>query len=318
MPKDAITELLLAESEAIRSLIGRIEEPLWKAVDICLSCRGRVIVTGLGKSGLIGRKIAATLASTGTSSFFVHAAEALHGDLGTVTDEDCAILISKSGNTDEVLNLLPPLKRMGVKIIAITAEPNSPLGKEAGAVLDIGVSEEAEPIGMVPTCSTAATMAIGDALAIALMIKRGFTREDFAAFHPAGNIGQLLRRVSEVMHTGDAIPIIGPKATVLEGIIEMSAKRLGHVLVVDNGRCLAIFSDGDLRRALQAHPHEDMANLPLISVATEQPKAIGPGAIVEEAVRIMETNKITALPVIQDGSLIGIVHLHDLLESKIV
>ena len=318
MPNKAITDLLIAESDAIRALVGRIEDPLLEAAEICLSCRGRIIVTGMGKSGLIGRKIAATLASTGTASFFIHAAEALHGDLGTVTEDDCTVIISKSGNTAEVRELIPPLKRLGVKIIAITGEPKSPLGDEAEIVLDIGVSEEAEPIGMVPTTSTVTMLAVGDALAIALMVKRGFTREDFAAFHPAGNLGHLLRRVSEVMHTGDSIPVIAPDATVLEGIAAMSEGRLGHVVIAENGRCLAIFADGDLRRALQAHPHEDIVNLSLIEMATKNPITINPDAIVEEAIRIMETHKITAIPVINDGRLVGIVHLHDLLESKVV
>ncbi|RKZ30308.1 hypothetical protein DRQ36_06020 [bacterium] len=318
MPDKAITDLLLAESDAIRALVGRIEAPLLKAADICLSCRGRIIVTGMGKSGLIGRKIAATLASTGTASFFIHAAEALHGDLGTVTEDDCAIVISKSGNTAEVKELIPPLKRLGVKIIAITGEPESPLGEEAEIILDIGVSEEAEPIGVVPTTSTVAMLAVGDALATALMVKRGFTKHDFAAFHPAGNLGHLLKRVSEVMHSGDTIPVISPGATVLEGIVAMSEGRLGHVIIAENEHCLAIFADGDLRRTLQAHPHENLVSMPLMEFATCEPKTIAPDAIVEEAIRIMETHKITALPVIEEGRLVGIVHLHDLLESKVV
>jgi len=318
MHKDAVTELLKAEANSITSLIGHIEEPLWQAVDLCLSCRGRLIVVGLGKSGIIGRKIAATLTSTGSSSFFIHAGEALHGDLGTVTEHDCAIMISKSGNTEEILRLIPFLMRMGVKIIAITAGNDSILAQKADVVLDIRVTEEAEPIGLVPTTSTTATMAVGDALAVALMVKKGFTLEDFAAVHPAGNIGNLLRRVSEVMHSEDNIPKVGRDANLLEGIVEMSAQRLGHVLVVEGRKCLAILSDGDLRRTLQKHAHEDIANLPIIQEATQNPKSVGPHEMVEEAMRIMETNKITALPVIDDGILVGIIHLHDLLESKVV
>jgi len=318
MPIKAIKELLIAESEAISSLVGRIEEPILEAVDICLSASGRVVVMGIGKSGLIGRKIAATLASTGTTSFFIHAGEALHGDLGMVTEKDVAILISKSGNTGEITRLIPLLKRIGIKIIAITSNANSPLAEEADCVLDTGVAEEAEPIGMVPTTSVVATLAVGDALTVALMVERGFTRDDFAAFHPAGNLGHMLRRVSTVMHTDEAIPRVSSVASLIEGIVEMSAKRLGHVIIEDGDRCIAIFSDGDLRRVLQAHPHEDIGNLRLLDLSTVNPETIDPDAIVEEAIRKMETRKITALPVVKGMELIGIVHLHDLLESKVV
>ncbi len=316
--KNAVTELLISESEAIGALVGRIEAPILKAADLLYNCKGRVIVMGLGKSGLIGRKIAATLSSTGTSSFFIHAADALHGDLGTVTELDCVLFLSKSGNTGEVLSLLPPIKRLGVSIIAITSEPASELGKEADVVLDIGVSSEAEPIGIVPTTSTTVMLAVGDALAVALMIRRGFTREAFAQFHPGGNLGHLLRHVSEVMHTGKAVPIVGPEATVLEGIVVMSAERLGHVIVAGENRVIGIFSDGDLRRMLQAHPHEDVVGMPIIDFCTRNPKVIGPDAIVEEAIRMMETSKISALPVVERDKLLGLVHLHDLLENKVV
>ena len=313
-----ISELLQAESSAISNLIGTIEESIVEAVNLCSNCEGRVIVTGLGKSGLVGRKIAATLSSTGTSAIFIHAAEALHGDLGMICDSDCVIMISKSGQTPEILQLIPPLKRLGVKIIAITGNADSPVGKEADVVLNIGVSNEAEPIGIVPTTSTIVTMALGDALAVALMTRKGFTREDFALFHPAGNIGHLLKRVSEVMHTGESMPIVGPDATVMEGILEMSAKRLGHVAISADGVLLGIFSDGDLRRSLQAHPNEDIVSLPISSFATSKPLTIDSGALVEEAVRLMESKKITALPVLSDGRLVGIVHLHDIHETRVV
>ena len=318
MSIEVITELLEGESAAIANLIGRIEKPIIEAADICMNCRGRVIVSGLGKSGLVGRKIAATLASTGTSSIFIHAAEALHGDLGMVGEGDCAILISKSGSTPEVLQLIPPLKRLGIALIAITSEMDSPLAKEADLVLNIGVSPEAEPIGIVPTTSTIATMAIGDALAVSLMTRRGFTKKDFAQFHPGGNLGHLLKKVSEVMHTGESLPLVGPSANLMEGILVMSAKRLGHVIIAEDGHLLGIFSDGDLRRALQAHPHEDIVNLPLSRFATMNPIVIASNAIVEEAVRLMELRKITALPVIDNGQLVGILHLHDILESRVV
>lgn len=313
-----ISEILQAESTAIANLIGKVEESIVKAADLCCSCTGRVIVLGLGKSGLVGRKIASTLASTGTSSVFIHAAEALHGDLGMISERDCAVLISKSGLTPEVLMLIPPLKRLGVKIVLITANPTSPAAKEADVVLDIGVSTEAEPIGVVPTTSTIVTMALGDALAVALMTRKGFTKTDFAQIHPAGNLGSLLKRVSQVMHSGEAIPKVAPSATVMQAILEMSEKRLGHVLVEEEGILLGIFSDGDLRRALQAHPNDGIITRPISEFATLKPKTIEANALVEEAVRTMETKKITALPVLSDGRLVGIVHLHDILESRAV
>ncbi|MCK5832055.1 KpsF/GutQ family sugar-phosphate isomerase [bacterium] len=318
MSKKIISELLQAESDAITNLIGKIEDPLIQAVELCTTCTGRVIVVGLGKSGLVGRKIAATLASTGTSSLFIHAAEALHGDLGMITANDCVILITKSGYTPEIQNLIPLLKRMGIKIVAITGNPNSPTAEEADLVLNIGVSAEAEPIGIVPTTSTTATMALGDALAIALMARKGFTKEDFAMFHPAGNLGVLLKRVFDVMRSGDSMPIVSANATVMEGILEMSEKRLGHVLISEREILMAIFSDGDLRRALQAHPNEDIVSLPISTFSTTKPFIIEANALVGEAVRLMETKKITALPVLSEGKLVGIVHLHDILETRVV
>ncbi len=318
MTRESITKLLRAESDSISKLMGRIEEPVMAAADICIDCNGRIIVIGLGKSGIIGRKIAATLASTGTSSFFVHAVEAMHGDLGTITEHDCALMISKSGNTPEVINLVPPLKRLGIKIISITNDPRSELGQQSHVVLETAIDEDAEPFGLVPTTSAITTLAIGDALAVALMMKRGFTREDFAIFHPAGNIGHQLRRISEVMHTGDALPIVDSGATVLEGVVAMSTGRLGHVLLIKNGELRGIFSDGDLRRLLQAHPHEDIVSMKLVEFSTDDPITVNPKAMIEEAVRLMEQKKITALPVIENGKVIGMVHLHDLLESKVV
>ncbi|MGC9315086.1 MAG: KpsF/GutQ family sugar-phosphate isomerase [bacterium] len=316
--KNEIANLLKFESDAISALIGRIEEPVIRAAEVCLECNGRVIVIGLGKSGIIGRKISATLASTGTSSFFVHAAEALHGDLGTITRHDCALMISKSGNTPEVLVLVPPLKRLGIKIVSITNNPHSELGAESDVVLATEVDESREPFGKVPTTSAVATLAVGDALAVALMMKRGFTQEDFAVFHPGGNIGHQLRRVSEVMHSGKTLPVVSSNASILDGIVAMSTGRLGHVIITEGKKLRGIFSDGDLRRLLQAHPHEDIVNLKLVEFATASPLTICPKAIVEEAVRLMEEKKITALPVIDEGELIGMVHLHDLLASKVV
>lgn len=319
MIDESIKKLLLSESRSISALVGRVEEPIIRAADICLDCNGRVIVIGLGKSGIIGRKIAATLASTGTSSFFVHAAEALHGDLGTITEHDCALMISKSGNTPEIVNLVPPLKRLGIKIISITNDPDSELAEESDVVLETSIDNDAEPFGLVPTSSAVATLAIGDALAVALMMKRGFTREDFAIVHPAGNIGHQLRRISEVMHAGESLPMVSLQASVLEGVVAMSTGRLGHVLLVDDSSGLrGIFSDGDLRRLLQAHPHEDIVSMKLIEFCTTEPVTIDPKAMVEEAVRLMEQKKITALPVVEKDKLIGMVHLHDLLESKVV
>ncbi len=318
MLRKSISKLLRCESDAIGALIGKIEDSVIEAADICLNCDGRVIVIGMGKSGIIGRKIAATLASTGTSSFFVHAAEALHGDLGTITCHDCALMISKSGNTPEVLNLVPPLKRLGVKIISITNDPKSELGRESDVVLETFVNERDEPFGMVPTTSAVATLAVGDALAVVLMMKRGFTRENFAVFHPGGKIGHQLRRISEVMHTGKGLPVVSPEASVLDGIIAMSTGRFGHVLIIENNELRGIFSDGDLRRLLQAHPHEDISGMKLVEFSTSNPVVVEPNIIVEEAVRLMEQRKITALPVLENGVVKGLVHLHDLLATKAV
>ncbi|HDR91373.1 MAG TPA: CBS domain-containing protein, partial [candidate division Zixibacteria bacterium] len=231
---------------------------------------------------------------------------------------DCALMISKSGNTPEVLGLVPPLKRLGIKIVSITNNQHSELGAESDVVLATEVDESREPFGMVPTTSAVATLAVGDALAVALMMKRGFTRDDFAVFHPGGNIGHQLRRVSEVMHTGKALPVVGSNASILDGIVAMSTGRLGHVIIAEKDELRGIFSDGDLRRLLQAHPHEDIVNLKLVEFATTTPLTIGQKAIVEEAVRLMEEKKITALPVIDDGILVGMIHLHDLLASKAV
>jgi arabinose-5-phosphate isomerase len=227
-------------------------------------------------------------------------------------------MISKSGNTPEVLNLVPPLKRLGVKIISITNDPKSELGRESDVVLETFVNERDEPFGMVPTTSAVATLAVGDALAVVLMMKRGFTRENFAVFHPGGKIGHQLRRISEVMHTGKGLPVVSPEASVLDGIIAMSTGRFGHVLIIENNELRGIFSDGDLRRLLQAHPHEDISGMKLVEFSTSNPVVVEPNIIVEEAVRLMEQRKITALPVLENGVVKGLVHLHDLLATKAV
>ncbi|MBN1755262.1 KpsF/GutQ family sugar-phosphate isomerase [bacterium] len=314
-----VWELLNQEAEAIKALIGRIDEPLLKAAKLCLECEGRVIVTGLGKSGLIGRKIAATLASTGTPSFFLHATEASHGDLGMVTDKDLVIVISKSGSTDEVICLIPEFKRLGVKLIAVTAEPRSLLAENSEVVLNINVREEGEPYGLIPTTSAIVSLAVGDALAVLLMLRKNIRKEDFGKLHPAGNLGRLLTPVGKIMHTGTEIPIVSPDASIKEGILEMTSKKMGVTLICEDRLLLGIFTDGDIRRTIQNSGEDNIMKDKLIEHATCNPKSITSETLVEEAVYIMEKNKITSLPVLDsEKKLIGIVHLHDILQRKIL
>ncbi|MBN2542229.1 KpsF/GutQ family sugar-phosphate isomerase [bacterium] len=314
-----VWDLLHKESEAITTLIGNIEQDLENAAKLCIECNGRIIVTGLGKSGLIGRKIAATLASTGTPSFFIHAGEASHGDLGMVTEEDLVMIISKSGSTDEVIRLIPFFKRLGVKIIAICSDEHSLLAKNSDVLLNIRVTEEGEPFGLIPTTSAVVSCAVGDALAVLLMVRKNVKKEDFGHLHPAGNIGKLLTKVEKIMHSGKEIPVVPSTASFKEGLIEMTTKKLGVTLVTEEGKLLGIFTDGDIRRAIQNCGDDNIMNHKLIDYVTRSPKSITPGTLTEEAVYIMEKNKITSLPVVGDNDeIMGIVHLHDILQRKIV
>lgn len=310
--------VLQIEARAVDALVSRLGEPFAKAVDLLAACTGKVVVTGMGKSGLIGQKIAATLASTGQPSFFLHPAEGIHGDLGMVARHDLMLAISNSGETDEVLKLLPFIKRQNIPVVAMTGRINSTLGKNSDVTLDVSVSEEACPLGLAPTASTTATLAMGDALAVALFQKRGFKQEDFAQFHPGGALGRrLLVKVRDLMHQGDAIPKVAATASAHEAILEMTGKKLGMTTVVDDtGRCVGVITDGDLRRALEKGMAID--RITAGSLGSRRPRTIGPDELAARAVQLMEQHAITSLVVLNDdGSPAGVLHMHDLLKHGI-
>ena len=304
------------EREAIEALEGRINGDFTKACEVIMACKGRVVVTGMGKSGHIGNKIAATLASTGTPSFFVHPGEASHGDMGMITPQDVVIAISNSGSTSEVVTLLPLLKRMGAPLISMTGNPNSVLAREAVVNLDVSVAIEACPLGLAPTSSTTATLVMGDALAVALLEARGFSAEDFAFSHPGGSLGRrLLLRVSDIMHTGDAIPRVTEDVTLSTALLEISRKGLGMTTVVNaSGDMTGLFTDGDLRRTLDKSV--DVHTTAIRDVMTRHGKTIQADNLAAEALNIMEELKINALPVTDDsGRLVGAINMHDLLRA---
>ena len=314
--------VLTIEAAAIAEMVPRIDSRFETAVTLCHVCRGRVVVIGMGKSGLIGKKIAATLASTGTPAFFLHPAEGIHGDLGMVSRQDVALAISNSGETEEILRILPSIKRLGLPLIAMTGKVKSTLGKMGDSILDISVREEACPLGLAPTASTTAALAMGDALAIALLQKRGFRREDFASFHPGGQLGRaLLLTVADVMRTGGDVPVVTPKTTMGDVILEMTAKGLGVTAVVDDGgRLVGVITDGDLRRRMQ-QPAGPSALFSLVAqvVMNPDPKTISSDTLAAQAVHAMEQHKITALIVTRPPGVVeGIVHLHDLLKRGVV
>jgi arabinose-5-phosphate isomerase len=323
MNSDAIQRLARAvietEARAVGTLTERIDAGFLEACRLMLGCEGRVIVIGVGKSGHIGHKIAATLASTGTPAFFVHPAEASHGDLGMIKPHDVILALSNSGETDEVNVILPLLKRLGVKIIAMTGSPASTLARHADAHLDVSVEKEACPLGLAPTSSTTVALVMGDALAVSLLETRGFTREDFALSHPAGQLGRrLLLHIHEVMHTGDDIPQVGEHATISEAIVEMTAKRLGMTAVIgDTGRVVGIYTDGDLRRTLDANldPHATG----ITEVMTRGGRHIHQNALAEEAVHMMQKHAIQGLLVTdEEGRLVGALNFQDLLKAGVV
>lgn len=316
---DKAKEVLKIEAEAILKLRERLNEQFVQAVDTLLKCPGRVVVTGMGKSGHIGRKIAATLASTGTPTFFLHPAEGIHGDLGMVTEKDVVIAISNSGETEEVLSILPTLKRLGTTIIALTGKSQSSLAKNADVFLDIGVEKEACPLGLAPTASTTATLAMGDALAVVLLEARGFQPEDFALFHPGGALGRrLLLRVKDLMHSGEENPLVEQEKAVKEALFEMTRKKLGAVNVVDKaGSLVGILTDGDLRRQLEKG--EGLLDRKIKEVMTPNPKTISPEKLAAQALKLMQDKSITVLPVVEENKiLVGAIHLHDLLKAGIV
>jgi arabinose-5-phosphate isomerase len=307
------------EQEAVAALEERIGDDFVRACQLILACKGRVVVTGMGKSGHVGHKIAATLASTGTPAFFVHPGEASHGDLGMITRGDLVIAISNSGNSPEILTMLPILKRLGIPMITMTGKPNSPLAEAAEVSLDIRVASEACPLDLAPTSSTTVTLVMGDALAVALLEARGFTAEDFALSHPGGILGRrLLLRVSDLMHGGERMPKVQPDTSLLNALGEISAKGLGMTTVVSpNGELLGVFTDGDLRRAVDKG--HDIRQVTIENIMTRNPTSVRSDALAAEALTIMENRKITALVVTDEQSLaVGVIHMHDLLRAGLV
>lgn len=307
------------EAEAVAALAARINRAFADACRLLLQCHGRIVVTGMGKSGHIGGKIAATLASTGSPAFFVHPGEASHGDLGMITENDMVLALSNSGETDEILTILPLIKRIGVPLIAMTGNAASTLARQATVHIDVSVDKEACPLGLAPTSSTTACLAMGDALAVALLEARGFSRDDFALSHPGGSLGRrLLLKTGDVMHVGSNIPSVTESAMVGDAILEMSAKKLGMTAIVDeHNRLCGIFTDGDLRRLLtKTH---DLRSTPINDVMTRQYATIKADTLAAEALRIMEQKKINGLLVVDDGGhLAGALNMHDLLRSGIV
>ena len=309
-------EVLRLEADAVRAQIDHLGAPFLAACDLLLATRGHVIVTGLGKSGHIGEKIAATLASTGTPAFFVHAAEAGHGDLGMITGDDTLLAISYSGESQEILMMLPIVRALGVKSIALTGRPQSSMAQQADLHLPIVIDKEACPLGLAPTTSTTATLALGDALAITLMQARQFNEQDFARSHPYGRLGRrLMTKVSDVMRIDAAVPQVGIDASVQTALFQITDKGLGVTLVSDGTRLLGIFTDGDLRRALEKYP--DALQRPIADVMTRAPQSTAPAVLAAEALQQMEARHITALPVLDGERIAGIIHIHDLLRAGV-
>ena len=311
---DLARRVLRTEAAAILSLVDRLGEPFERAVGMLYACEGRVIVTGLGKSGIICRKIAATFASTGTSAFFMHPTEAIHGDLGVVRRDDIVMALSYSGETEEILRLIEAIRRIGAGLIAITGSPDSPLGHAADVTLDCGILGEACPMNLVPTASTTAALALGDALAMTLLVRKGFSEEHFASLHPGGRLGRRLMRVEHVMHGGDEIPRVLVGTPMKDVVHEMSSKRLGMTCVADAaGRLVGIITDGDLRRHWDAAIRDATA----ADVMTLRPVTIRRSLLAVEALRVMEDRKITAVVVVGDGDMIeGVVQVHDLWRTQ--
>lgn len=317
--KEYAKQIIQMEIDAVATMADRLDESFNQAVSAILECQGRVIVAGMGKSGLIGKKIAATFNSTGIASFFLHPAEAVHGDLGLMRSEDILLLISKSGQLGEMDLLVSAARRLGVAIVVLCGKPDSDLCQRADIILDCSVNKEACPNNLVPTSSSTAALVMGDALAVALLKARNFSPSDFAVLHPGGFLGKrLLKRVSELHHVGDEIPLVSPQASMKEVILQMTSKRLGCVLMKDEkGRIAGIFTDGDLRRL--AEQHDDFYRFTAEEVMIINPKIISCEAVLDSALALMEKHSITQLPTVDErGLLIGIIHLHDILKSKLV
>lgn len=316
---DLARQVLITEADAVRALAGRLDQNFYRAVELILACRGRVVVSGMGKSGHIGHKIAATLASTGTPAFFVHPGEASHGDLGMIAHDDVVIALSNSGESAEITSILPLIKRRGAKLIGMSGNPHSTLGTESDVHLNAAVDKEACPLNLAPTASTTAALALGDALAVVLLEARGFSAEDFARTHPGGSLGRrLLVRVRDLMHTGERLPRVTLAASTKEALLEMTEKGLGMTAVVDEaGRVIGVFTDGDLRRALEKKL--DILSIGVNQLMTSNPKTIGPDQLAAEAVEKMETLRINGLLVVNEaGQLQGALNMHDLLRAGVV
>ena len=312
-------DVLEIEAKAIADLISQLDERFTEAVHTILACRGRIVVSGIGKSGHIARKIASTLASTGTPAFFVHPAEASHGDLGMITRDDVFIALSNSGESAELLAIVPVLKRQGAKLISMTGNPESALAREADVHLYAGAEKEACPLNLAPTASTTAALALGDALAVALMHAKGFTRDEFALSHPGGTLGRrLLTHVRDVMRTGENAPRIGHHSTLMEALLEMSRGRMGMTAVLDDGgRVIGIYTDGDLRRSLEKGV--DLRATRVADVMSGHPRTIGPERLAVEAVEIMERNKVNQILVVDEAKqLVGALNMHDLFRAKVI
>ncbi len=311
-------EVLEREAQAILDAARRLDQKLLTAVDMVLTARGRLIVSGIGKSGLVGRKISATLSSTGTPSFFLHPTEALHGDLGMVTEQDVVLVLSNSGETEEIVRLIPFLRRIGARILALVGTPASTIARMADVALDTSVDREACPLNLAPTSSTTVTMAMGDALAVALLEARGFKEKDFARLHPSGSLGRRFLTVRDLMHTGERLPTAPPDMSLKEGIIQMSRGGFGTLVITDpDSHLLGILTDGDLRRLFERN--EADLHRPLHAVMVKNPRRIGPDRLAMEALKLMEEKSITSLVVVDpQDRVIGFLHLHDILRSRLV
>jgi arabinose-5-phosphate isomerase len=310
-------KVLQTEAAAILALVERLDDRFEHAVRILLDCRGRVIVTGMGKSGIICRKVAATLASTGTPAFFLHPAEAVHGDLGVIQGDDVVVALSNSGETDELLRLVETIKRLGARLIAICGNPASTLAQASDVALDCKVSNEACPLNLVPTASTTAALALGDALAMTLLVAKGFKEEDFANLHPGGKIGKRLMRVEQIMHTGNKVPVVRPTTPMREVVQEISGKGFGMTCVADDRDCLVgVITDGDLRRHMGASVN--MLDRTAADIMTRNPVTVLPGILAVEVLNVFEQRKITSIVVVSPDSRIeGVVHLHDLWRTEV-
>ena len=319
MSRDTARRVLEIEAQAIGEMVARLDESFDRAVEALLGCRGRVVVSGMGKSGLVGQKISATLSSTGTPSLFLHPAEAIHGDLGRIVGGDCVLAISYSGETQEIVALLPSIKRLGVPLLAMTGAPRSTLATAADVHLDVSIREEACPLGLAPTASTTAALAMGDALAMALQERRGFTVEDFAVLHPGGALGRKLVRIEDVMQKGEQVPRVGPGTSMRDVMFEMTRKRLGMTTVVDEkGVLLGMISDGDLRRQMGEHG-DTLLDRTAFQCMTRDPVTIARRELATAALAVMERRRITSLPVTDaQGTVEGVVHLHDLWRTEMI